>query len=62
MYGFYTKGHSENVAELAVKIAVKMELGQKGIDDIYWAGLVHDIGKLLIPLEILNKEGKLSKS
>lgn len=29
-------------------------------DDIYWAGLVHDIGKMLIPLEILNKKSKLS--
>lgn len=62
MYDLYTKGHSENVADLAVKIAEKMELEQKKIDDIYWAGLVHDIGKMLIPLEVLNKEGKLSDS
>lgn len=39
-----------------------MKLDQKRIDDIYWAGLVHDIGKMLIPLEVLNKEGKLSDS
>ncbi|RAK06930.1 PAS domain S-box-containing protein/putative nucleotidyltransferase with HDIG domain [Halanaerobium saccharolyticum] len=62
MYDLYTRGHSENVAELAVEIAEAMELEQKRIDDIYWAGLVHDLGKMLIPLEILNKEGKLSKS
>lgn len=62
MYDLYTRGHSENVAELAVEIAEEMELEQKRIDDIYWAGLVHDIGKMLIPLEVLNKEGELSDS
>lgn len=62
MYDLYTRGHSENVAELAVKIADKMNLSNQTVEDIYWAGLVHDIGKMLIPLEILNKEGKLSNS
>lgn len=62
MYDLYTRGHSENVADLSVKIAEKMELAQKRIDNIYWAGLVHDIGKMLIPLEILNKDGKLTDS
>lgn len=62
MYDLYTRGHSENVAQLAVEIAEEMELSQKVIDDIYWSGLVHDIGKMLIPLEVLNKEGKLTKS
>lgn len=62
MYDLYTRGHSENVADLSVKIAEEMELTQKRIDDIYWAGLVHDIGKMLIPLEILNKDGKLTDS
>jgi PAS domain S-box-containing protein/putative nucleotidyltransferase with HDIG domain len=60
MYDLYTRGHSENVADLAVEIAEEMKLEQKRIDDIYWAGLVHDIGKMLIPLEILNKKSKLS--
>ncbi|RCW50416.1 HD domain-containing phosphohydrolase [Halanaerobium sp. ST460_2HS_T2] len=62
MYDLYTKGHSENVANLAEEIAEEMELEQKRIDDIYWAGLVHDIGKMLIPLEVLNKKGKLTDS
>ncbi|MFW5686810.1 MAG: HD domain-containing phosphohydrolase, partial [Halanaerobium sp.] len=62
MYDLYTRGHSENVAELAAKIAEEMELEPKWVDDIYWAGLVHDLGKMLIPLEILNKEGKLTKT
>ena len=62
MYDLYTRGHSENVAELAVKIAEEMNLDQKRVDDIYWSGLVHDLGKMLIPLEVLNKEGKLTKS
>lgn len=62
MYDLYTRGHSENVAKLAVKIAEEMNLAQKRIDAVYWAGLVHDIGKMLIPLSILNKEGSLSSS
>ena len=60
MYDIYTKGHSENVAKLASKLAEKMNLPKKLVKDAYWAGLVHDIGKLLIPLDILNKDGKLS--
>lgn len=62
MYDLYTRGHSENVAELAVNIAEAMDLSKPEVDSVYWAGLVHDIGKLLIPLEVLNKEGKLTKS
>ena len=62
MYDLYTRGHSENVANLAVEIAEEMGLEQEKIDDIYWAGLVHDIGKILVPLEVLNKKGKLTDS
>lgn len=60
MYDLYTRGHSENVANLAVEIAKEMNLKDSKIDSVYWAGMVHDIGKMLIPLEILNKEGKLT--
>jgi PAS domain S-box-containing protein len=60
MYDLYTKGHSENVAKLASAIAKEMNLSKQTIKDTYWAGLVHDIGKLLIPLNILNKKEKLT--
>ncbi|WP_160143038.1 HD domain-containing phosphohydrolase [Halanaerobium hydrogeniformans] len=60
MYDLYTKGHSENVAKLASAIAGEMKLSKKAIKDTYWAGLVHDIGKLLIPLNIINKQEKLT--
>jgi PAS domain S-box-containing protein len=61
MHDLYTKGHSENVADLASKITEQMGLSKKLIDDSYWAGLVHDIGKLLIPLDILNKKNRLTE-
>jgi len=60
MYDLYTKGHSENVAEIASAIAKEMNLPNKTIKNTYWAGLVHDIGKLLVPLDIINKNGKLT--
>jgi PAS domain S-box-containing protein len=61
MYDLYTKGHSENVAKLASAIAKEMNLSKQMIRNTYWAGLVHDIGKLLIPLNILNKQEKLTE-
>jgi len=56
----YTKGHSQHVADIARKISIKMNLSEKEIKIAYWSGLLHDIGKLLIPLEILNKKSSLS--
>jgi PAS domain S-box-containing protein len=60
MYDLYTKGHSENVAKIAAAIAKELNLSKQTIRNTYWSGLVHDIGKLLIPLNILNKKGKLT--
>lgn len=60
MYDLYTKGHSENVAKLASAIAKEMNLPKQTIKNTYWSGLVHDIGKLLIPLNVLNKKGRLT--
>lgn len=54
----YTKGHSENVAELSFKLAE--EMGVQDTSAAYWAGMVHDIGKILVDRKILNKKGKLS--
>lgn len=60
MYDMYTKGHSEHVANLSLLLAEEMGLSDKKVMDAYWAGMVHDIGKLLIPINILNKKEKLT--
>ena len=56
----YTQGHSESVAFLGGRIARALNLPEKDVQKTYWAGLVHDIGKILIPKEILNKPSSLS--
>jgi len=52
----YTGGHSEEVAELSKRIAINLELDKKDVQNSYWAGLVHDIGKLIVPSMVLNKK------
>ncbi|MTI67762.1 MAG: HD-GYP domain-containing protein [Firmicutes bacterium] len=56
----YTNNHSKSVAEIAAKIAEQMDISKERIKEIYWAGIVHDIGKTIIPSEIINKNGKLT--
>jgi len=56
----YTSGHEERVAALARQIAEAMDLKQEEVDAVEIAGLVHDIGKLSIPAEILTKPSALS--
>ena len=56
----YTQGHEVRVAQLAKLIAVEMGLPADEIDGVEMAAVVHDIGKLSVPVEILNKPGKLS--
>ncbi len=58
----YTKGHSENVANISVSIAKEMGFSREELKEIEWAGLVHDIGKILIGKRILNKPGVLTAS
>ncbi len=56
----YTEGHSQYVASLSKLIAEKMGLPRGLTERTYWAGLLHDIGKISIPDKILNKPGKLT--
>ena len=56
----YTKGHSEAVALYSTEIGVAFGLKSKELDDLYWAATMHDIGKIIVPIEILNKEEKLT--
>ncbi|MDR3686120.1 MAG: PAS domain S-box protein [Coriobacteriia bacterium] len=55
----YTAGHQRRVAELSVAIAEQMGMPEAEIDEIRNAALVHDIGKMSIPAEILSKPGAL---
>lgn len=56
----YTSGHSKRVAEYAKMIAQRMNIPKDEQEQIYRAGLLHDIGKIRIPVDIINKAGKLT--
>ncbi|MDO9515756.1 MAG: PAS domain S-box protein [Syntrophales bacterium] len=56
----YTSGHQRRVMGIAVAIAEEMCLGEDKIGGIRMAAMIHDIGKINVPAEILNKPGKLS--
>ena len=56
----YTAGHQRRVADLARAIAVEMNLKSEQIDSIRMASMIHDIGKISIPSEILSKPTKLT--
>jgi PAS domain S-box-containing protein len=57
----YTSGHQSRSADLACVIATEMGLVQDKIEGIRMAGIIHDIGKLSIPVEILSKPTKLTE-
>lgn len=56
----YTAGHHRRVSDLARSIATEMGFDRDMIDGIRIAGSIHDLGKISIPSEILNKPGPLS--
>jgi putative nucleotidyltransferase with HDIG domain len=56
----YTKGHCERVTTYSLEIAKKMGMNEEELLILEFAGLLHDIGKLGIPSEIINKEGILT--
>lgn len=57
----YTRGHCERVTEVSLNIAKAMGLSVKQIRDILLAGILHDVGKIGIPEEILTKTGPLDQ-
>jgi len=57
----YTAGHQRRVADLARAIAEEMGLSDDQIDGIRIAGIIHDIGKMYVPAEILSKPWGLSQ-
>ncbi|MGB3479261.1 MAG: HD domain-containing phosphohydrolase [bacterium] len=56
----YTIGHSIQVANLSVIIARELEFSERDLDLMEFAGLLHDIGKIIVPESILQKNGKLT--
>ena len=56
----YTAGHQERVAQLACAIARETGLSEDQIEGIRVMGVIHDIGKVAVPTEILSRPGKLS--
>ena len=57
----YTAGHQKRVAQLAQAIAHEMNLENDRVTAIFTAGLLHDVGKIRVPSEILSKSGRLSE-
>lgn len=57
----YTAGHQRHVAELAVAIAGKLGMDEQRTQGIFLAGIVHDLGKISIPAEILSYPGRLNE-
>jgi PAS domain S-box-containing protein len=57
----YTAGHQKRMTKLACAIGEEISLSPDKIGGIYIAGIIHDIGKINVPTEILNKPGRLSE-
>lgn len=56
----YTRGHSERVSKLSIRLGKGLGLRGVAIEDLRWASILHDIGKIGIPESILNSTEKLS--
>ncbi|MCR5350041.1 MAG: HD domain-containing protein [Acholeplasmatales bacterium] len=56
----YTNGHSKRVGIYSREIARALNLSDDEVQNIYYIALLHDIGKISIPLDILNKPGRLT--
>jgi putative nucleotidyltransferase with HDIG domain len=57
----YTAGHQKRMTKLACAIAEEISLSPDKIERLYIAGIIHDIGKINVPTEILSKPGRLSE-
>lgn len=58
----YTAGHQRRVSNLARGIATEMGVSEEQIQGIRMAGVIHDIGKISVPGEILSKPGNISQN
>lgn len=58
----YTAGHQERVAQLSVQIARRLGFDENRIEGLRLGAMIHDIGKIYIPAEILNRPGHLTSN
>lgn len=56
----YTNGHSQRVAKYSLELAKKMGKDEQAQQDIYFAALLHDVGKIHVPDRIINKPSRLT--
>jgi putative nucleotidyltransferase with HDIG domain len=56
----YTSGHSQRVANYSMELAKRMGKSEEEQQIVYYAGLLHDVGKIRVPEEVINKPGKLT--
>lgn len=57
----YTKGHSLRVAQYAREIMYRMGGDEKAQQEVYYIGILHDVGKISIKDDIINKKGRLTE-
>ena len=56
----YTRGHSERVTTYAVRLATRLKMPAEEVEMLQRLGMLHDVGKIALDRQILNKPGKLS--
>jgi putative nucleotidyltransferase with HDIG domain len=56
----YTSGHSQRVANYSMELAKRLGKSEEEQRIIYYAGLLHDVGKIRVPEDVINKPGKLT--
>lgn len=56
----YTNGHSERVAKYSMEIARRLGKSHREQEDIYYMGILHDVGKIGVHEDIINKPGRLT--
>ncbi len=57
----YTRGHCERLSDMSSRLGGRLEIPEEDIKALRWAGIVHDIGKVVVPDSILLKPGPLTE-